>query len=83
VDPTRYKSLVGTYDFIKVTQDGDKLMAEIPLGSPGEELLPESETRFFLRDAPTTLVFDQNTSGETTGLEFITNVVHLHRDKKK
>ncbi len=83
VNPARYADLVGTYDFIKVTQSGNKLMAEIPLGSESTELLPESETRYFLRDAPTTIVFTKTPSGKTTGLEFITNVVHLHRDKKK
>ena len=33
VDPSKFRRYLGTYDFIKVTQDGSHLMAEIPLGS--------------------------------------------------
>ena len=81
VDPSKFGRYVGTYDFIKVTQDGSHLMAEIPLGSKAQELFPESDTQYFLRDAPTRVIFDVNKDGRVTGLEFITTYVHWHREK--
>ena len=83
VDLSKFRRYLGTYDFIKVTQDGSHLMAEIPLGSKAQELFPESETQYFLRDAPTRVVFDVNPDGSVTGLEFITTYVHWHRDKNR
>ena len=56
-------------------------MAEIPIGTRKQKLYPESETRYFLRDAPTTILFDLNPEGKATGLEFITTIVHWRRDK--
>ncbi len=83
VDPSKFGRYVRTYDFIKVTQDGRHLMAEIPLGSKEQELLPESETQYFLRDDPTRIIFDVNPDGSVTGLEFITTYVHWHRGKNR
>ena len=81
LDPSKFGRYVGTYDFIKVTQDGSHLMAEIPLGSRVQELFPESDTQYFLRDEPTRVIFDVNPDGSVTGLEFITTYVHWHREK--
>jgi CubicO group peptidase (beta-lactamase class C family) len=81
VDPSRFDRLVGKYDFIKVMKDGDDLVAEIPLGTRKQKLIPESDTQFFLRDGPTTIIFDENPDNSVTGLEFVTSIVHLHRDK--
>jgi CubicO group peptidase (beta-lactamase class C family) len=81
LSPSRYDDLAGTYDFIKVTREGENLMAEIPRGTRKQKLYPESETRYFLRDSPTTIVFDLNPEGKANGLEFITTVVHSHKDK--
>jgi CubicO group peptidase (beta-lactamase class C family) len=81
VDPSKFGRFVGTYDFIKVTQVGSHLMAEIPLGSQAQELFPESDTQYFLRDEPTRVIFDVNPDGSVTGLEFITTIVHWHREK--
>jgi CubicO group peptidase (beta-lactamase class C family) len=83
VSPSQYDNLIGTYDFIKVTRDGDDLMAEVPIGTRKQKLFPESATRYFLRDVPTTIVFDLNNEMKATGLEFITTVVHWHRDKAR
>ena len=58
-------------------------MAQIPQGTKEQKLYPESEIRYFLRDSPTILVFDLNADGKVTGLEFITSVVHWHRDKSQ
>ena len=81
VDPSKFGRYVGTYDFIKVTQDGSHLMAEIPIGSKTQELFPESDTQYFLRDIGTRIIFDVKADGSVTGLEFITTYVHWHRDK--
>jgi CubicO group peptidase (beta-lactamase class C family) len=81
VDPSRFAGLTGTYDFIRVTQDGNHLMAEIPLGTKEQELLPESNTQYFLRDGPTRILFDLDSHGRATGVEFITSMVHWHRDR--
>ncbi len=83
VDSSIFRRYVGTYDFIKVSQDGSHLMAEIPLGSKAQELFPESDTQYFLRDEPTRVVFDVNKDESATGLEFITTYGHSHRDKNR
>lgn len=83
VDPSKFGRYVGTYDFIKVTQDGSHLMAEIPIGSKTQELFPESDTQYFLRDIGTRIIFDVKADGSVTGLEFITAYVHWHREKNR
>jgi hypothetical protein len=50
-------------------------------GSRPQELFPESDTQYFLRDAPTRVIFDVEPDGSVTGLEFITTYVHWHREK--
>jgi len=81
VDPSKFGRYVCTYDFIKVTQDGSHLMAEIPIGSKTQELFPESDAQYFLRDIGTRIIFDVKADGSVTGLEFITTYVHWHREK--
>jgi len=81
VDPSKFRRYVGVYDFIKVTQDGSHLMAEIPIGSKPQELFAESDTQYFLRDAPTRILFDVKPDGSATGLDFVTSYVHWHREK--
>jgi hypothetical protein len=56
-------------------------MTEIPRRTRKQKLYPESENRYFLRDSPTTIVFDLNPEGKANGLEFITTIVHRHLDK--
>ena len=56
-------------------------MAEIPIGSKAQELLPESDTQYLLRDEPTRVVFDVNADGGVSGLEFITTYVRCNRAK--
>ena len=83
LQPEVLEKFVGTYDFIKITRDYDRLMAEIPLGTERQQVFPEAQDQFFLQDAPTTLKFDLNDKGECTGVEFITSIVHLQRPKTK
>jgi hypothetical protein len=83
LQPEVLEKFVGTYDFIKITREYDRLMAEIPLGTERQQVFPEAQDQFFLQDAPTTLKFDLNDKGECTGVEFITSIVHLQRPKTK
>jgi CubicO group peptidase (beta-lactamase class C family) len=83
LQPGVLEKFVGTYDFIKITREYDRLMAEIPLGTERQQVFPEAQDQFFLQDAPTTLKFDLNDKGECTGVEFITSIVHLQRPKTK
>ena len=81
VDPSKFGRYVGPAISSKVTLDGNHLMAEIPIGSKVLELFPESDTQYFFRDDPTRVIFDLNTDGRVTGLEFITTYVHWHKEK--
>jgi CubicO group peptidase (beta-lactamase class C family) len=54
IDPAIYETYVGQYEVapglvLTVTREGDKLFSQSP-GQPYSEMLPESETTFFLRD---------------------------------
>jgi CubicO group peptidase (beta-lactamase class C family) len=83
VDPSAFGKFVGVYDFITVTKDGDKLMAEIPKGGPLVQLYPESATEYFLRDSPTEIKFDFTEQGNVEAAEFITPMVHWTIKKKQ
>jgi len=61
VDPSIYAAYVGEYEvapglILNVTQEGDKLFIQSP-GQPRSEMLPESETTFFLRDVDAQFTF--------------------------
>lgn len=63
---------VGSYQLapelvIAIRRDGDRLRALLT-GQPEVELVPESETRFLVRDAGATLVFETDASGAVTRL---------------
>ena len=68
VDPTVLARYAGNYLLeaynveVKVTWDGEHLMFEMP-GQPVTELLPSSETAFFVEVAPTTFSFVMNDDG--------------------
>jgi hypothetical protein len=66
VDSSLYDNYAGEYQLapgvvITISKEGDKLMSQGP-GQPRAELLPESETTFFLRevDASFTFIKDQS-----------------------
>jgi hypothetical protein len=50
---------------IKVSWNGEQLMFEMP-GQPVAELLPSSETEFFIKIAPTTFSFFMNEDGSVS-----------------
>jgi len=81
VSPQVLGSYAGTYSFIKVSMQGDHLMAEIPVGSRPQRLYPESQTRFFVLDGPQELLFDRDQQGNTTKVEFITTITHRILDR--
>ena len=68
VDPASYDSYVGEYEVapglvLTVTKEGDQLFSQSP-GLPRSEMLPESETVFFLRDIEAQFTFIRE-SGQT------------------
>jgi CubicO group peptidase (beta-lactamase class C family) len=61
IDPSIYDAYVGEYEvapglILTVTKEGDKLFSQSP-GQPRSEMLPESETNFFLRDVDAQFTF--------------------------
>ncbi|HEY0161121.1 MAG TPA: serine hydrolase domain-containing protein [Edaphobacter sp.] len=74
VQPSSLSRFVGAYAYIKVALDGNGLTAEIPNGSTPARLYPESQTHFFVLDAPQELDFDVDAEQNVTGVEFITSI---------
>jgi dienelactone hydrolase len=72
VSPAVFDRLVGTYDVgpgtkVAVKRDGDRLMA-VQEQQPPVELIPESETSYFILVQSLRVVFETDASGRATGL---------------
>lgn len=72
VDPSIYESYAGEYELapgflIVITKEGTKLMAQAT-GQPKIELVPESKTKFFVREVNAQLEFVVNESGVASSL---------------
>jgi len=72
IDPKVFAAYVGEYQItngplIAVFLEGSKLMAK-PGGQPGVELIPESETTFFVREINGRVIFTRDATGKVTGL---------------
>ena len=72
VDPAIYEAYVGEYEIapnftITITKDGNKLMAQAT-GQPKLGLFPESQTRFFVKEASIQIEFVVDGSGKATSL---------------
>jgi len=72
LDPAPYDGYVGEYEIapslsITITKDGSKLMAQAP-GQPKLELFPESQTKFFVKEAAIQIEFVVDGSGKATSL---------------
>ncbi len=67
---------------IKVSWDGGKLMFEMP-GQPVTELLPSSETEFFITIAPTTFAFFMNEDGSVSHMVLSSGGVDTRIDRVK
>ncbi len=70
VDPAVFDKYVGRYDigngnFAVISKEGDKLFAQGP-NLPRYQLLPASETEYFLREINARLKFTVNDEGKTT-----------------
>jgi CubicO group peptidase (beta-lactamase class C family) len=59
----RYK--IGPDDYLAVTREGDRLMVE-PTGQSKLEILPESESQFFLKGVEAKLTFVKDEKGKVT-----------------
>ena len=73
VDPAIYDGLVGEYQLgpgftIVITRDANRLLAQAT-GQAKFEIFPESETRFFAKVTPLTIVFVKGADGKVTRLE--------------
>ena len=85
LDPKIYDQYAGKYEFtpkfaVTVTREGDRLIGQAP-GFPQLELLPESETKFFLKSMNVELTFVKSESGEVTGLTFNMNGITMKAKK--
>src|SRR5215471_25831 len=72
VDPAIYDRYAGQYSFspkftVKIVKAGDRLLAETS-GLPPVELMPESETRFFIKALDAEVTFNEGAGGRVTGL---------------
>ena len=69
IDPAVYDDYAGDYqvgpDVVTVFRDGDRLWARQP-GQPRVELLPESETRFFVPARDAYVTFERDEAGEVS-----------------
>jgi hypothetical protein len=71
VDPARYDSLVGKYDYgngqaiMTVTREGGRLFAQLT-GQPKFEIFPKSETEFFWKVVDAQVTFVKDDKGKVT-----------------
>ena len=77
VDAKLFDAYVGEYEFgpnrvMNITKDGDRLFAQRG-GAPRDEILPESETKFFLTAADVQFVFLKDGAGNVTGMILYAN----------
>lgn len=72
LDPKVYEPYIGAYEIapnfvLSVTKEGDKLVSQAT-GQPKFELLPESETAFFIKDIPALFIFMRGEKGDVNQL---------------
>jgi D-alanyl-D-alanine carboxypeptidase len=72
VDPSTYDAYAGRFELapgvlMTITREGDRLMAQ-PTGQPKWEILPESETEFFLKGLDAQIRFVKDDRGKVTQL---------------
>ena len=68
VNPSIYDAYVGKYELqggmmVTVTKEDDRLMAQ-PVGQPKTELLPESETKFYVKVVDAEVTFERDETGK-------------------
>jgi CubicO group peptidase (beta-lactamase class C family) len=72
LDPSIYDDYVGVYELepgfdLTVSRDGDRLIVQAT-GQSAVEILPESETEFFIREIDAQITFVRNASGSVDRL---------------
>ncbi len=72
IDPKTFDAYVGRYQImggpvITVSKEGNRLMAQAQ-GNPQVELIPESQTDFFIREANVRLSFKKDSNGKVSSL---------------
>ena len=72
LDPQIYDVYVGEYEIapniiFHVTKEGDKLMSQVT-GQPKGEMLPESESGFFIKGIPAQFIFIRDEKGQVARL---------------
>ena len=71
VDPRILEAYAGRYlldgrTVVIMSKEGDKIMGQ-PGGSPKAELIPQSETTFFVREANSEVIFERDEKGSVVG----------------
>jgi CubicO group peptidase (beta-lactamase class C family) len=87
VDPKVYDAYTGQYTLpplavINITRDGDRLMGEI-VGQGTAQLLPESETSFFLKELDARVTFVKDATGKVTHMDVQFNGQKMQAKKVK
>ncbi|HEX8162318.1 MAG TPA: serine hydrolase [Pyrinomonadaceae bacterium] len=87
IDPNVYDAYVGQYTLpplavINVTRDGERLMGEI-VGQGTAQLLPESETSFFLKELDAQVTFVRDAGGRVTHMDVRLNGQRMQARKVK
>lgn len=87
VDPKVYDAYAGQYTLpplavINVTREGDRLMGEI-VGQGTAQLLPESETSFFLKELDARVTFVKDATGKVTHMDVQLNGQKMQAKKVK
>lgn len=87
VDPAVYETYTGKYwfqrgFFITITKENNRLMVKLT-GQSKIELLPESETRFFIKKTGSQLTFHLNNVGQVIQLTFRQGNVDMSGEKFK
>ena len=73
IDPKILDSYVGAYQLmfgpvIKVRRDGSRLMAQVA-DQPSVELVPATETEYFIVEGPVKVVFEKDAAGKVTAFK--------------
>ncbi len=85
IDPAVYETYAGKYwfqlgFFITITKENNRLMVKLT-GQPKVEILPESETRFFIKETGSQLTFHLNNIGQVIQLTFRRGSVDMSGEK--
>jgi CubicO group peptidase (beta-lactamase class C family) len=80
MDPKIFDAYIGEYEFVPgailtISREGDKFYGQIP-GQPKTQIFPESEMKFFVKEADVQITFIKDPSGKVTRLILYFNGEH-------